>query len=149
MFSVALLMTTIQGGSDATNVLKTSIVVQQMAQQAGLIRQRIIACGTDNPSGNNGTTFRVIYPGAATAASVSALICPGNATNIWSQSDGAVVPVPLAGFNAWQYINDASSMRITVTSTVADRTTILPSLANSLGTQASYSGNTLTWVLAN
>lgn len=144
----ATLAANLAGGASVASMMANSNAANMVAAQASLIRGRILQCGIDYPSGNNGTSYRVIYPSATTAANVSALTCPGNSANLWSQSDGVAMPASLSGFNAWQYVNDATSMRITVTSTNADRTAILPRIVTLLGSQASYAGSTLTWVIA-
>lgn len=144
----ALLAAALGGGTSVASMMANNNASQMITAQAALIRSRILQCGTEYSSGNNGTTFRVIYPAAAAPTNVSALTCPGNATNLWSQSDGVTMPTAIAGFNTWQYANDATSMRLTITSTAADRTAILPNIVTLLGAQASYAGNTLTWTLA-
>ena len=134
--------------SDHTNInvmMSNNMVVQQAAAQASLIRGRILQCATDYPAGNNGTGFNITYPAAATAVAVSTLTCPGNSVNLWLQSDGVTMPQAMPGFGAWQYLNNATGINISVTTTSAVGTNALPALATKLGGQASYSGSTLTW----
>jgi len=144
----ALLAASLSGGTSVASMMANNNASQMIVAQAGLIRSRILQCGTEYPSGNNGTAFRVIYPAATGLTNVSALTCPGNATNLWSQSDGVAMPVSISGFTAWQFANDATSMRLTTTSTTTDRTAILPNVVTLLGAQSSYAGSTLTWTLA-
>lgn len=136
------------GGTSTTSMLSNNNVAQTITAQAGLIRSRILQCGTEYPSGNNATGFRVTYPAAAAITNVSALTCPGSALNLWTQSDGVFMPTVPSDFNAWQYTNDVTSIRLSITSTTTDRTAILPTIARILGAQALVAGSTLTWTIA-
>lgn len=145
---VGILSATLVGTTNSSSAMSSGIVGNIVSAQAGLIRSRILQCSIDYPLGNNATGFRATYPAAATIANVSTLTCPGSAISLWGQSDGVFMPTSLSGFNAWQYTNDATSMRLTLTSLSADRAAILPGVALSLGAQASVAGNSLTWVLS-
>jgi hypothetical protein len=105
-----------------------------------LIRGRIIACAINYPGGNNGTAYRVRYPAATTPVAVSTLTCPGQtgANNIWSGTGGLTLPAAPSMFNAWTYVNDTTSMRITISANNA---------SNPTGPNATRSGSTLTIVL--
>lgn len=143
-----VLAAVLAGGANSASMVSNNNASQTIAAQAGLIRSRILQCSTAYPSGNNGTGFRATYPAGVTTVNVSTLVCPGSALNLWNQSDGVFMPSPPAGFNAWQFTNDATSMRLTISASTADRIAILPAIANLLGPQASVSGSTLTWMLS-
>lgn len=143
-----VLAASMAGGTSTTSMLSNNNAAQTVSAQAGLIRARILQCAIEYPAGNNATGFRLTYPAAAAITNVSALFCPGSALNLWSQSDGVFMPTVPSGFNAWQYTNDATSMRMSITSTTTDRTAILPTIARILGAQASVVGSTLTWTIA-
>lgn len=129
-------------------------VRDELWQQASLIRDKLIACTINWPSGDNGTGYRPAYPAAATPAAVSGLACPGEPgqPNLWSASDGVLPPRPLNDFGVWAYTNDAASLRLTITAANSFTYTkaAMQSVARRLGAdQASVSGSTLTIKLAN
>jgi len=150
---VTVITISIAGGSNVSAMMANDNITRTIAAQASLIRARILQCGTDYPTGNNGTTYRVNYPASATTSNASALTCPGIATGLWLQSDGVPIPVQPAGFGAWLYTNDATSMRLEITTATADRAALVPKILSILGPQAWQSGSspsiTITWVLAN
>jgi hypothetical protein len=134
--------------TDINNTMINSTISHTVVAQAGIVRSRVLACGIEYPTGNNGTAFRVQYPAATVAINISALTCPGAANaNLWTLMDGLTLPQTVSGFNSWQYTNDAASMRLTLTATSADRISMLPTLVTALGVGASSAGNTLTWIL--
>lgn len=149
----AVLAASLSGGSSVASMMSNNNASQMIAAQASLIRTRLLQCSNENPTGNNGGSFRLTFPRADTATLVSALTCPGNALGLWSWSDGVSIPGTVSGFGPWYYVNDATSMRITVASTISDRASIVPNIVSILGAQASQSGTTptitLSWVLAN
>jgi len=144
----ATLASMLAGGSGIASMSSSMNAISTTAAQASLIRSKILQCAIEYPMGDNATSYRKSYPGGALGASVDSLVCPGSAQNLWSMNDGIAMPTVTAGFGQWQYANDATSMRILITSTTSDRTAILQSIANKLGTQASVTGATLTWVIA-
>lgn len=149
----AVLAASLAGASSTTSMMANNNASQMIVAQAALIRSRILQCGTDYPTGNNATAYRTNYPAAATVVNVSALTCPGSSLNLWAQSDGVTMPTQTSGFGAWQYTNDVTSMRLSITSTTSDRAGIVPQIIGMLGSQSSQSGAsptiTLSWVLAN
>jgi len=144
----AALAAMLAGGTSIAAMSSSMNAINTTAAQASLIRSKILQCAIEYPAGDNATSYRKFYPAGALGASVDSLVCPGSAQNLWSMSDGVSMPTVTSGFAKWQYANDATSMRILITSTTSDRTAILQSIANKLGTQASVTGATLTWVIA-
>lgn len=149
----AVLSVSLLGDTGVTRMLAGNNAAQQAVAQASLIRARLLQCSNDYPTGNNGGAYRLSFPRADTATLASALTCPGNALNLWNWSDGVAMPSAMTGFGSWYYTNDATSMRLTLTSTVSDRASLVPTVVSLLGAQASQSGTsptiTLSWVLAN
>lgn len=138
------------GRADPTNVISNSAVTQTVTAQAGIIRSRILACGIEYPTGNNGTIYRTQYPSGITATNVATLTCPGAAnSNIWTLLDGVTPPNRVNGFGIWQYTNDATNMRLTLVANNPDRIALLPTLVTLLGSAQTtiVGGNTLSWVL--
>lgn len=116
--------------------LQTFSTAQQIALQAQLIRAKIGRCVSDYPTGNNGTGNHAGYPYTAnvagtplggtpdgTAEAVSKLYCVIGASpaaadsNLWSGVDGVFLPPAPTGFNAWQYSNNGTDVRITLQTT--------------------------------
>lgn len=125
-----------------------------LVRQAELIRNMVVACKIKHPTGNNGTGFRVSFPGTPASQNVADLVCPGAPAgyqSLWNGRDAIVPPSPLVGMGPWKYVNDATSIRISiaVTEAVAFRTAALNSAALKFGSQASVTGSTLTITLAN
>lgn len=121
--------------------------------QYHLIRARILACGINYPHGDNGTTFRVRYP-ATGSGFVSDLTCPGqdSSNNLWTGTGGTMLPAVPPAFNPWNYANDATSMRITISARSAGDTQVrgvMDQIVSAVGTNASRSADTLTIVLMN
>jgi hypothetical protein len=115
-----------------------------------LIQTKIRYCPLAYPVGNNGTGFSVQYPGAATAVLVSTLVCPGRASvAIFNGGDGVFLPVTPNGFTGWYYVNDASGVRVYLTSDgTSARNKILTNVAAKFtSSAATHSANTLTlWI---
>jgi hypothetical protein len=125
-----------------------------LLEQATLVRSRIIGCAVSFPGGDNGTGFRLPYPPGTTPVAVRDLVCPGQdgANNLWSGTGGLTLPAPPRIFNDWMYVNDASSMRISISAkTSGDATTlaIMDAIATRLGSGASRTGDVLTIVVMN
>ncbi len=115
------------------------------------IRNALNICVTVYPTGDNGTGFHVKYPAGSTAVAASGLDCPGNpggVKNIFQgQNGGFLDPLP-NGFGAWSYVNDASGIKVSVTSSGDGDRNISLSRAAAKFSQASVTGNTLTiWIL--
>ena len=161
---VMLIMAAVLSAAMATSLLETTGVASMLAKnsaasvivaQASVIRSRLLQCATDYPAGTNGGVYRVSYPRADTATAVSSLslTCPGNGLGLWNTPDSVAAPVAPSGFGAWYYTNDATSQRISVTTSGADAASLLASVVGRLGAQASQSGVsptvTLTWVISN
>jgi hypothetical protein len=124
-------------------------VRDELLQQAGTIRTKLIACVVNWPAGDNGSGWRAPYPAGAASSAVSALQCPGAPVALqplWNGSDGVLPPRAMPDFGTWSYANDGTSMRIWITA--ADHHTATTAAMNSaalrLGTAASISGSTLT-----
>lgn len=145
----AVLSATLLGGTDSTRSINNNLVAQQVAAQASLIRTRILQCAIEYPQGNNGS-YRAKYPSAPTIIAISALTCPGSGTNLWS----ALFPAPaqIDGLGLWQYTNDITSMRLSITTNTADRAALTSAIVKLLGPQASEAitsptESTVTWVI--
>lgn len=114
------------------------------------IQGKVRMCPILFPGGNNGTGYSPQYPGATTATSVGTVTCPGRTGyTLFTGGDGVFLPPTPAGFTGWNYINDASGVRIVLTSDGnSDRNTILQAVANRLSSSvATYASNTLTvWI---
>lgn len=137
-------------GTDTSSVLNNAAITNNIVSQASIIRSRILSCAIEYPTGDNTTGFKPQYPGATSAVNVSTLTCPGaNNANIWTLLDGVTTPLAVNGFNNWQYINDSTNIRISITATTTEKTSLLPTIANMLGSQASINGSTLTWNITN
>lgn len=114
------------------------------------IQGKVRMCPIQFPGGNNGTGYSPQYPGATTATAVNAVTCPGRSGYIlFTGGDGVFLPPTPSGFTGWNYLNDASGVRIILTSDGnSDRNTILQSVTNKLSSSvATYASNTLTvWI---
>ena len=131
-----------------------SLVVQidgnanNISAQANLIRSRIIKCSIDYPAGDNATTYHTQYPGATTwTTDLSGLICPGMPApnNLWNGTVGIFLPIAPANMGNWQYINDATSVRLKIQALNASGITALGKAATRFGSgEAALSTTTLT-----
>jgi hypothetical protein len=150
---LAAISASMMGGLNTAGMVKAGNVSRVVVAQAMTIRSRILQCGADYPTGQNGTGFRVPFPGASTSAAVSSLVCPGNSLGLWSWPDGVTAPPSIIGFTPWSYVNDASSMRLTITSTNAESASLSGLIVNMLGVVSSQSGIspsiTITFVIAS
>ena len=152
-------MIAIAGGSVLKMTSKTARgerIFQNQAEvmnQSRYIGNRLRQCVILYPAGNNGTGFNVKYPGATVAMAVSSLTCPGqpNPNNLWTGKGGTFPPRPIAGFSNWTYQNDASGVRIMLSSGgIQDNMTVLQNVASKFSaTEAAYSGGVLTVFITN
>ncbi|MEX3983829.1 hypothetical protein AB4Y45_33125 [Paraburkholderia sp. EG287A] len=118
----------------------------QVAVQASFLRARITLCGSDYPDGVNGTAYRPALPAAATTVAVGTLICPGTGQNLWLGTDGVTLPpAPKFMTGAWQFVNDGTSARLTITGD----SRALGVAQQRLGADAALSGTTLTYLVSN
>ena len=128
-----------------------------MIAQSDLISNMLILCRTIYPAGN-GTVLGVRgqYPATPLGGSIASISCPGQApTLIWSGDARAMAPRALPGYDGWKYVNDAESIRISISigSTVTDVNRpyyqdLLGAVAKKIGeAQAVRSGDTLTITL--
>lgn len=126
----------------------TATLVSQLEQ----IRTALIWCGVVYPAGNNGTGFNIKYPAGSTAVNAAALTCPGdpgaNKNIFQGRKGGYLDPVP-NGFGAWQYINDANGIRLSIASNGSSSSSRLLSKLSARYTSASFSSvtNTMTFVI--
>lgn len=126
----------------------------ELVQQASLIRSKIIACTVQYPGGNNGLGFRLQFPAAPVSGAVADALCPGNpnvSKSLWNPADGTYMPRQLAGFSAWGIAHDATSMRISITTTSGAQHDLaaLTNAALKFGSQATLTGSTLTIIIAS
>jgi hypothetical protein len=125
----------------------------EVVQQAGLIRSKLLACTIAFPGGDNGLGFRLQFPAAPVSGLVADTLCPGNPNAnkaVWSQGDGVYMPRTLTNLSAWRIAHDATSVRISVTAQSGGwALAALNNAARRLGPQATVSGSTLTVVIAN
>lgn len=149
---MAMIGAAVVQGVDTAGMVSNNNAIQTVVAQASLIRSKLNACAVEYPSGDNGNGFRPPYPASLVPASVATRMCPGAAINLWSMGDAVSFPPTPAGTGGWQYVNDATSLRILLTSNTAEMAALLGPAAARLGPQASTSGTspnvTLTWVLA-
>lgn len=107
-----------QSGSNAQ--LQAAFETKQtLIRQVQLIRSRILSCGIAYPTGNNGNGYvnRVRYPATPVSGKVRDLSCPGlppGSDNLWTGMGGATVPLPPVAFSEWEYVSDATSMRLRI-----------------------------------
>lgn len=122
-----------------------------LVAQANIIRERVLACAIMYPNGDNGTGFHIAYPGG-TGVAVSTLTCPGSSVNLWTGIDGAMSLPPITGFGVWTYANDATSVRISITTTSSAGygAAMTQALArfNTSANEASIAGSTFTVVIS-
>lgn len=134
----------------ASNAINTNNKATQLSSQARLIMQMVYSCTSNYPTGNNGGTTHLPYPATPTGNLVSNLVCPGTSANLWTGVDGAYLPVIPTDFGAWQYVNDATSVRITTTTTnLTAWANAINQVVSQFGSQASLSGSTLTITITN
>jgi len=116
----------------------------------GLIQTKVRYCPLAFPIGDNGTGFSIQYPGATSAVLVSTLRCPGrSAYQLFNGGDGVFLPSTPNGFSGWWYVNDASGVRIYLTSDGSSaRNAVLANVAARYSSSAAnFASNTLTiWV---
>ena len=127
-------------------------IKDQMISQTELTLSMLLLCRTLYPTGDNGTGFHPQYPGAPTGTSLDSVVCPGQATSIWSGDSRAVAPRPLPGFSQFTYYNDATSVRIETTAINADQyyTDLMSAVVRKIGpAQATTASNKLTILLVN
>ena len=155
MLSVALVNADFTSSSQLHRAVSADSLQARLRLQGDTIRARVVDCATAYPNGDNGSGFAPAFPAAATARSVDVLTCPGAPVAqqaLWSGGDGVFAPGPVTGFGGWQYVNDASGIRITLvaanpTDAAADR-----AMRRIVGAQpasaASWTAPTLTlWIL--
>jgi Tfp pilus assembly protein PilX len=147
-FLIGLIGSAVLRGPDLGGALIANQFVASLNTQAAVIRTRILSCATDYPQGNNLTAFNPRYPAAPTAVAVASLICPGSTQALWNNADGITLPPRISGLGDWSYTNDATSLRISITATAAERVPLLSNAAQQLGPQATVVDATLTWTLA-
>jgi hypothetical protein len=151
---MALIGIAIAKGSNMFNkATAINNTITQLVAQANLIRQKIVQCATEYPEGDNGTSYHKPYP-SGSGVLVSTLTCPGapaGGNNLWSGIDGVFLPQTPTGFNSWVYTNDATSVRISIqtTNTAAYSTAMQQAAAKFTSSEASVSGNTLTFIVTN
>lgn len=151
----------------ATNQIGTFIKASDLVSQVQLIRSQIAKCAMNYPSGNNGSANHLAYPyygtaantGVAATGAVSGLYCPGTGSgnntdatdaNLWSGTDGVFLPAAPGDFGAWQYANDATSVRLTIAATDARWNAAIDQAIAKIGSSsASRATNTLTVVITN
>lgn len=122
--------------------------------QYQMIRSRILSCGIAYPAGDNGTGSRVRYPATPLSERVLDLECPGKpgANNLWNGSGGVRLSAPPPAFSEWGYVNDATSMRLSIEPMTTGDTSslsILSGVAIRVGDNASMVGNALVITLMN
>lgn len=120
--------------------------------QIETIRGQILLCGLVYPTGNNATTFNIKYPGGS-AVNVSTLTCPGNPAankSLWTGNDGTFLPAVPSGFTGWIYTNDATGIKLVITSnagTLANN--VLANVAAKfIAAESTFAANALTvWIV--
>lgn len=124
----------------------------KIVQQGEYIRGHLATCAILYPLGDNGTGFHLAYPGGSGVAT-STIECPGNPSankNLWTGIDGNFLPANITGFGSWIYTNDATGVKLTLTSTGEADYNIAASMAAAkyVATEAGQAGNVFTlWVI--
>lgn len=132
-------------GRSYTQSIGIDLCVSKVVAQANLIRTKVSKCVIDYPSGNNGTGFHLPYPGASSLVNASTLTCPGSSANLWTSGDAILLPATPIGFDAWGYINDATSVRISIQSSDISYGTCMSKALGKFGAdEATLVGDTLT-----
>lgn len=136
------------GRAPVIQIANDTATVNRIYSEYSLIRSVLIACSSAFPAGDNGTGFKPSYPAATTAALVSGLTCPGNATSIWDSSNLMYAPRVVTGYTAWTYTNNASGLQIMTTAADATKAALLTRALSKIEATASVSSLTLTITLA-
>lgn len=149
LLSLAAMTLSISGRPDPGR-LSEQAVAGPLVTQAQAVAAEINACALMYPDGDNGTPWRKPYPAAPAPVSLETLVCPGMpAPNnmLYGLGSTQTAPPAIRGLGGWQYANDGTSLRLSITSTDASHATALSLAATRLGPAASVSGNTLTFTL--
>lgn len=153
LFLFATLLWAIAGTTSSVQGVPIYTATNQLAGQAQYLRAAILACVTNYPNGNNGGAYHLVYPRADTAINASTATCPGNSSaNVFTGNGGFGYVPPVTGFGAgswattggWQYINDGTSVRLTITEDSTSWDKALSNVATQIGSQAVKLGTTLT-----
>jgi hypothetical protein len=133
----------------------------QIGAQSDLISNSLVLCRTiypaaDNGNGlvdGNGQRIRQQYPATPSDGMVASIVCPGQSPALLFTGDSrSLAPRVLGGFTPWSYVNDATSLRISITATnpgIQYYQDLLAAVARRIGSQAVASGDTLTVTLVN
>lgn len=107
---MAVLSGAIAAGSGMmSGSLRTDKVQAELNAQVNLIRQKITECWIVT-QGRPGAD----WPATPPSGLVSDLECPGDpagARNLWTGARPTALPRPPTAFDAWEYANDATSVR--------------------------------------
>jgi hypothetical protein len=144
----ALAMLSRDNAQARLNLVASTAILDQVQ----LIRNRILVCGVQYPTGDNLTGIRTMYPATPGSLLLSDAVCPGQPApnNLWTGSNGLILPPPPAGFSPWRYENDNVSMRIESQPLIPGQATalgIFDILLPRLGSGASRNGNVLSIIL--
>lgn len=129
-------------GASSTRATSIHALATQIVSQANLIRSQVMTCANGDPAtgqtGDNGTGVNPAFPytgsaagtkvggsPAGTSGAVADLYCPrtvsgsswvvgSSDTNLWSGIGGVFLPQPPTGFNAWQFSNSASLVKVSI-----------------------------------
>lgn len=122
-----------------------------LVAQADLIRNTLLLCRTVFQPPDGSTDPHPGYPLTPPDGKVASIVCPGQAaTPIWWGDARAMAPRNLPGFDAWTYVNDGASIRITTTAVqtgVPFYQDLINATVRKIGPQATSSGDTLTVTL--
>lgn len=161
MILAALILSGILAAMSTISLNKNASGMQEyqaslaLVSQASLIRSVISKCAlVDYPAGDNGSGLHLAYPyygtapntGKAATGAISGLYCSGSGSdntsdatdaNLWSGLGGVFLPATPVGFNAWQYVNDVTSVRVTIQATNATSILAITDAWNSIGVSGS------------
>lgn len=138
---VATAIGTMSRGPDmASGVGVEAAAMQIVGQTAGPMAQ-LALCAMSWPLADNGTGFHPRYPGGS--GTVRSRDCPGTGARIFDVTNGFVMVAPPPGYAGWDYVNDAASVRITLTANDAGHVPALVRAAQKIGPAASVTGSTL------
>lgn len=130
------------------NLIASTAILDQVQ----LIRNRILVCGVSYPTGDNQTGVRSMYPATPGSLLLADAVCPGQPlpNNLWTGTNGLILPPVPPGYQSWTYTNDAASMRIELQPITPGQATalgIFDILLPRLGSGASRTGNVLSVIL--
>lgn len=156
LFSLAVLAIVVSSISAMTRNSadreRVSNLTDTITREAEIIRAKLLSCVISYPAGDNGTGFHPEYPARPASGLVADLACPGAPSasgDIWPGQDGISIPPVANGLSSWSYENDATSIRISISSIPGDTPAkaAINTAAKRFGSDASITANMVTFTL--